>query len=405
MVDALDVMANLDRVIPHYQAIFSADEHTVIGYEVVGRIETEEGALSLGPFFQDDSVPDEYRLEVDNIILEKALQKMIGTDQSFLLFVHRNANILKNDESETFLTLLLDYQKKGLKLENIVLEITEQEFKGNIEHLNHLLVYHRTYGIQLAINRIGKGASNLERIGLLAPDILKVDLKNLRQTTLMQSYQDVLYSISLLARRIGATLLYEDIDAFYQFQYAWRNGGRYYQGNYLTASLPGLLAPDVLKDRLRKECHEFIVYEKGKLQKIYQLTEQLRNKLAVLVTKYKKQEDMNKFLLAIKNEFSQMSFRMYICDEDGFQQSANLVKKNGSWELEPQYMLKNWSWRPYFLANIMQMRFEKKGRLSDLYADIETGEMIRTFSFPLDEEHYLFIDLSYEFLYEQDGLL
>ncbi len=58
------------------------------------------------------------------------------------------------------------------------------------------------------------GTSNLERISVLAPDILKVDLTNLRQTALLQSYQDILYSLSLLARRIGATLLYEEIDAF-----------------------------------------------------------------------------------------------------------------------------------------------------------------------------------------------
>ena len=50
MVDALDVMSNLDKVLPYYQAIFSADEHTVIGYEVVGRIQTEEGIQSLSIF-------------------------------------------------------------------------------------------------------------------------------------------------------------------------------------------------------------------------------------------------------------------------------------------------------------------------------------------------------------------
>ena len=51
------------------------------------------------------------------------------------------------------------------------------------------------------------------------------------------------------------------------------------------------------------------------------------------------------------------------------------------------------------------MRYEKKGILSDLYSDIETGETIRTFSYPLSSKHYLFIDLSYGFLYENDGLL
>lgn len=405
MVDALDVMTNLDRVLPYYQAIFSADEHTIIGYEVVGRMETEQGVQSLGSFFQDDSVPDEYRLEADNTVTEKALQKVLETDQSFLLFLHRDARLLMNDTDDTFLNLLLSYEKKGLKLQNIVLEITEHELKDNVDQLNHLLVYYRTYGIQLAMNKLGAGMSNLERISLLSPDVLKINLTNLRQTALLQTYQDILYSLSLLARRIGATLLYEDIDAFYQLQYAWRNGGRYYQGNYLKEPLPEMLPADLLKERLRKECHEFIVNEKRKLQHLYNLTEKIQTYIESVITKHRKTEDLNKWLFACSQEVADCSFRLYVCDEDGFQQCGNVMKQNGKWELLPDYYMKNWSWRPYFLANIMQMRLDKKGKLSDLYADIETGEMIRTFSFPIDDHQYLFIDLTYDFLFEQDALL
>lgn len=51
------------------------------------------------------------------------------------------------------------------------------------------------------------------------------------------------------------------------------------------------------------------------------------------------------------------------------------------------------------------MTYEKKGILSDLYSDIETGEMIRTFSYPLNNEDFLFLDLSYAYLYENEELL
>ncbi|MGG0185926.1 EAL domain-containing protein [Bacillus rhizoplanae] len=405
MVDALDVMSNLDQVLPYYQAIFSADEHTVIGYEVVGRIQTEEGIHSLASFFHDDSIPGEFQLEVDNIILGKALDRYLETDQSFLLFLHRNANILMSDESESLLHLLLTYEKKGLRLNRIVLEITEHDFKEDIEQFNHLLMYYRTYGIQVAINKVGTGTSNLERISVLAPDILKVDLTNLRQTALLQSYQDILYSLSLLARRIGATLLYEDIDAFYQLQYAWKNGGRYYQGDHLKKFSEDFIDKDILKERLGNECHQFIQHEKRKLQKVYKLTETLREYVGNVLAKQRKIEDFNKWLVNFSQQVTYCSFRIYICNEDGFQQSGNVMKKDGEWVLMPEYYMKNWSWRPYFLENIMKLRFEQKGRLSDLYGDLETGELVRTFSFPIDDEHYLFIDLSYEFLYEEDVLL
>jgi hypothetical protein len=80
------------------------------------------------------------------------------------------------------------------------------------------------------------------------------------------------------------------------------------------------------------------------------------------------------------------------------------VKTVDGWELQSEHYNKNWSWRPYFLENIMKMKLEQKGILSDSYSDIETGEMIRTFSYPIDYKQYLFIDLTYEFLYEKSAL-
>ncbi len=53
----------------------------------------------------------------------------------------------------------------------------------------------------------------------------------------------------------------------------------------------------------------------------------------------------------------------------------------------------------------MKMQIRKKGFFSDVYSDIETGESIRTFSYPIDQKHYLFLDLPYSYLYENEGLL
>ncbi|MBB5323862.1 EAL domain-containing protein (putative c-di-GMP-specific phosphodiesterase class I) [Anoxybacillus tepidamans] len=403
-MDALDIVANLQHVIPYYQAIFSADEHRVIGYEVLGRYKSGEHVHSLGPFFHDETIPEEFRLEVDETVTKKALDHFLAIDDcSTLIFLNRDANLLMLDRAESFLKLLFQYEEKGLPLDRIVLEINEQHFKGDFSQLSHLLMYIRTYGIQIALDNIGEHSSNLERISLLAPDILKIDLRELRKTSISYSYQDVLYSISLLARKIGATLLYEDIEASFQLQYAWRNGGRYYQGYYLAEPSPNLLPSDFLKERLRQECHHFIQQEKKKLQTLYNISEQFQQRVTTLLAKYKKATDFNELISFLAAELGDACFRVYICDEDGFQQSANIFKRNDTWELQPEYYMKNWSWRPYFLENIIRMRSRRRGILSDLYADIETGETIRTYSYPIDERHYLFIDLSYSYLFEHDA--
>jgi EAL domain-containing protein (putative c-di-GMP-specific phosphodiesterase class I) len=405
-MDPLDILTNLEKVFPYYQAIFSADEQRVIGYEVLGRIQHHDDMKSLGPFFQDENVPDEYRIEVDDFILHKAIEEFLQLkDPELLLFINRDANLLMLDHGESFLQILQDKQDSGLKLEQIVLEITEHNFRGDAEQLYHLLTYYRTYGIKIAIDNIGKASSNLDRIGLLSPDILKIDLQPLRLTSPLQSYYDVLYSISLLARKIGATLLYEDIEVNFQLQYAWKNGGRYYQGYYLDKPKEHFIHRDDCKERLKQEFQHYISSEKKKLEKLYHFTENFHQRIHQLLTKIGKQYgDYNELLKMLSIHLDDCCFRIYICDEDGFQQSVNIFKKE-NWEIQPKYYLNNWSWRPYFLANILRMRYDKKGFLSDLYSDIEKGDLIRTFSYPLNQDHYLFIDLSYEFLYEQEGLL
>lgn len=71
-MDALDIITNLDNVIPFFQPIFSADEHRVIGYEVLGRYNHHGKYESLGNFFNDTNIPEEYRIEVDRTVLTKA---------------------------------------------------------------------------------------------------------------------------------------------------------------------------------------------------------------------------------------------------------------------------------------------------------------------------------------------
>ncbi|PAE25083.1 EAL domain-containing protein [Bacillus sp. 7894-2] len=404
-MDALDILTDLDNVFPYFQPIFSADEHRVIGYEVLGRYKGSDGVISLGPFFQDENIPEEFRIEVDYEILKKALGMAQHLEKDILIFINRDADLLMYNDGEQFLNTLQEYEKKGISLDRIVLEITEGNYKGDIDHLDHLLNYYRTYGIKLAIDKLGNESSHLDRIGQLAPDILKVDLESMKSNASAYNFNDILYSLSMLARKIGASLLFENIEMVYQLQYAWKNGGRYYQGYYLQKPAENFPDRDILKEKLRNEFHRFIVHEKKKLESLYQVTLEFNEKLIDYVNKNKKITVYEETLEQIALLLDGAAFRLYICDEDGFQKSANYFKRDGGWLTQKDYLHKNWSWRPYFLENIMKMRINKKGILSDLYTDIETGETIRTFSFPLNASDYLFVDLSYEYLYEHDGLL
>ncbi|WP_456271716.1 EAL-associated domain-containing protein [Bacillus sp. AK031] len=405
-MDPLEILSNINRSVPFFQPVFSADEHLVMGYEILGRYQSEDGIISLGSFFQDEDIPEEYRLEVDNYVLAKAIEKSLKEGISTQFFVNRDANLLMIDQGESLLELLIGFSAKGLNLERIVLEISEKTFKGDFEQLFHLIQYYKTYGIKIAIDNIGGDSDQWERLAKVSPDILKVDLQHLRKEVGNTAFHNILYSLSMLARKIGSSLLFQNIELDYQLHFAWKNGGRYYQGFYLHTPAEEFIRGDMLKEKLKAKCRQYIEHEKRHLKAVYRLSQTLQREISEQVTELKKLgKDIDTLLLELAKNVEDKFFRLYICDENGFQLTNNLLKTSQEWKSLPQFKGKNWSWRPYFLENIMRMQNRNTGLLSDAYSDIETGETVRTFSYPLGENQYLFMDLSYEFLYEQDGIL
>ncbi|MFV8829335.1 EAL-associated domain-containing protein [Alkalihalobacterium sp. APHAB7] len=405
-MDALDVIMNKDKIVPYFQPIVSADTQLVIGYEALARIQVDDGVQSLGWFFKDQSIPEEYRQEVDEHVCHLAIEKLLELDVEAKLFINVDMNEILENNGDHLIKSLKSYESKGLLLSNIVIEFTEQDFKGNISSLKHLLTYIQSFGIQIAIDDVGKTGSNLDQIALLRPNIVKVDLEFLEGDAFPQLYRDVLYSLSLLTRKIGATLMFEGIGSFNQLNYAWRNGGHYYQGYYLSRPKPTFQEIDFCKSSLKKEFHHFIHYERKKIEAQISLTEKLSQLIRNSVKKVKALDSYDEVVLQIAKELSDISFRVYICDHDGYQQSGNAVKdEDDKWHLLEGSRFKNWSWRPYFLENIVRMNYERKGILSDLYTDIEKDEMIRTYSYPIDDHLFLFVDIPYRYLFEQDGLM
>ena len=402
-MDADKILANLKQVVPFYQPIFSADTHQVIGYEILGRIEDQSKYTSLEPFIYDESIPEEYRNEVDNYILDEALKEIKANGEDFKIFINRDPDLLMYDHGEEFLETLKRHLTPD-ELPQVVLELSDTIHKmDNVEPLQHVLAYYRTYGIKIAFDHLGEH-SQLDKIAQLSPHILKVNVEEIRLSG-GDSYQVILFSLSMLARKIGASLLFENIETGYQFRFAWKNGGRYYQGYYLAKPDRSFIDKALLREKFQKECQNFISYETKKLEIVYKKTQLFNEELHEFQKLQNRYESHEEMLKVLANKLENICFRLYVCDEQGYQKSPNILYQNGKWITQNKYLNRNWSWRPYFLENILKMRNEKRGILSDLYTDIETGETIRTFSYPINNKEYVFLDLSYSYLYENDGLL
>jgi len=396
-MDAIEVLTNINSLTPFYQPIFSADEHVVVAYEISGKLMNNGDWVALNTFPYDEDIPEEYRVEVQHKILHTALAQLKTEPKTFDIFLPCNANLLVLDYGESFFDIIKQYIPED-ELSRIVIVISEHNFKGDFNQLNNILRYYKTYGVKIAINQVGS-ESHLDYIKKLSPNILKVNIEQLSYES-WGAQNDLFTSLGALARKIGANMLFEGIDTVHQLQFAWKNSGRYYQGKFLADAATNLISRDKLKNSFKDKCRQFIATEKRLLEETYNTLKRLEGELEQEVQQAAPTSKAPQLLLELARRLDYCTFRIYICDEEGFQTSPNIMRVNGEWNVQTEAVNKNWSWRPYFLKNIIKKKNDQKGIFSDVYSDIDTGEMTRTFSIPLEDNEYLFIDITYDYLFK-----
>ncbi|WP_416150651.1 EAL-associated domain-containing protein [Salipaludibacillus sp. HK11] len=404
-MDPLDVIENVSLVFPKFQPIMNSEEYRIIGYEVVGRIDLNGEAQSLAPFFLDPAVPVEYKWEVDKEIHRKAVKYAASfPDHPRLFFNIDPATLVQLHCLEELMENFERYQKQGLQHDRVVFEFRMNDYLGDINDLSHMLLYMKASGYQVSLDDIRTNDANLDHFSKLEPNLIKVDLSDLKEGTNYSTYRDVLNALSTFARKIGASLHFKGIQNSHHLHTAWKHGGRYLQGVYMQKSVDNFIDPYASKAKLEKDIHTFIDMAHRKLQQQADFLQWMDEK--IVETLRGKELISDPLAEYISKATENVSFRVYICDIYGYQKSANWLKVDDhDWEFDDDAIGKNWSWRTYFLAQIMQMKHQKTGMLSDKYRDIETNELIRTYSYPIDSEQYVFIDLDPTFLFENDWLL
>lgn len=392
-MDAMEVLTKYEQVDIRYQPVYSADAHIIEGYEISGYL---EGA-DIPAFLCDDEVPIEYRVELEQLLIDKALRRFQEECLTFDIYIPIHPHLFMVDFGESYFALIKQYVSEE-QLHRIVLMMAEHAYDDGIEQLHHAIRYLKTYGVKLCLCDISS-ETHLDYVLLLKPAILKINITMLDYSS-WGANNDLFTTISSLALRIGASLMFEHIETVYHMQSAWKNGGRYYIGRYLASPAETFLQPDHLQQRLHEENVRFIKAEKKQLEQRFTAMRTLQQELTTIVERCHPKADDTASLLKLAKAVNAYSFRLYITDADGFQLSPNVMRYDDQWLVLENAKHKNWSWRPYFLMNLIQLRHDKAGELSGVYRDIETGEMTRTFSIELPSHHYIFIDITYDYLYE-----
>lgn len=398
-MNVLDILDRLDDIEIEFEPIYSADEHVLVAYEVIGQIANEGNSYKIVDYTYDESIPADLRIEIEHYVVEKAIKLAADQLREVNLLLPCNPNLLMEDFGDSYFQILKNLVEEPL-LPHIYLVIPEHKYKGEFEQLQHPIRYIKTYGVKIALDNIGS-ESKLDQILMLEPAILKINVTQLNYNN-WGAQNHVFKTIQSLAVKIGATLMFDHIQTDYQLHHAWKNGARYFKGPYLQKPIKEFIPRDTLKEKFRSECQHFISAEKKQLEVKFEEMKKLQKKIASIVEMIKPTSCDVDNLLQLANKLEEYAFRFYICNEEGFQTSPNIMFKNGVWNVQESAIGKNWSWRPYFLFNIIKMRNDEKGELSAIYSDIETGELTRTYSMAISAKEYLFVDITYDYLYEHN---
>jgi EAL domain-containing protein (putative c-di-GMP-specific phosphodiesterase class I) len=403
-----------ERVLmPYFQPILALESRLVIGYEVLGRYRTDEGAASLGPFFTDANADVREQIRVDRIIREQAIARLAKTTEAQRPLLFLNVKPSWMDQAylrEGKLQTLRMLERHGIAPDRVVIEITEDSFAGSMQQLSDCVSIYRSAGCRIAIDDTGTGFNSADRIAELNPDILKVDIHLMKRSASHSGYLAVLRSYSVLAEQIGASLLIEGVETEDDLQRAIQLGARYVQGYLFAAAGPdfqpkdryaGIVDRGLAQHRRSVRRSEARWRETGEL-----LADCLRSVRRGMGDPGGPASDADRYDRLVEGLLDRLPdacIRVYLCREDGEQLSSNFQRENGRWVKQPEYRGSNWSWRPYFVADILLPADGMNANISRIYADLGTGKWIRTISASLVQGLIVLFDIVDDAAVRTDG--
>lgn len=202
------------RVVTHYQPLVSIKKRALLGYEALSRGTSLQGEANLAPgvlFALPRS--SEERLQLDRLCRDKALQgfrDVHTVHKELLLSLNMDVSLLDTPAAGSC-HLIEQAQKWSVNPNNVIIEIIESDVQNTAALLDFINRY-REAGFLLALDDVGAGHSNMERIALIKPDVIKID-RSLIQNIHKEFYKfEVARSLVGLGQRIGAMVLAEGVE-------------------------------------------------------------------------------------------------------------------------------------------------------------------------------------------------
>ncbi|MUM78625.1 EAL domain-containing protein [Pseudodesulfovibrio sp. F-1] len=369
-------------IITHFQPQISLRRKAVIGLEALSRGFNAVTGEIIPPallFAQAQEQP--LRLALDRACRTRAAESFAALhrrDKSIMLSMNIDAACI-NEETRGSSHLLKLIKRCDICPSNVIIEIIESRCE-DMDALLEFVRFYRKKNFLIALDDVGTGFSNLDRIPLLKPDVLKLDRALIRGVDSQFHKLEVVRSFVQMANRLGCLVLAEGVESGDEVLCLLANGVDVFQGFYFARPAPGLDAVpgmaakvDALAERHRQDRTRRIAEDK-RLFSSYDLTiltmcqglaQTPSRGLNQAMTQYLETHDGVECLYVLDMKGRQVSDTL--CDPDK-------LKKSKRFLYEPARFGTDHSLKEYFLP--IQAGLEKF--TSDPYISLASGNLCTT---------------------------
>lgn len=225
----LDVYKNAlhgGNIIPYFQPIFDAKDNTILKYEALARIITDDGEIILPYYFLNSAIED----KTFEFFTRQILQKV------FNVYAKTDAEISFNLTYENISSpSMVEYIKNRLDKyggDRITFEIVETEEIQDFEILDNFIQMIKEYGAKISIDDFGSGYSNFTNIIRLNLDFIKIDGTLIKELLSDAKVQHMVEAIVAYSKNINVKTVAEYVYTKELSDEVKRMGIDYIQGFY-----------------------------------------------------------------------------------------------------------------------------------------------------------------------------
>jgi len=384
VVPDLQEIIDKESILTHFQPQVSLKRKAVIGLEALSRgFDPQSGDLIPPTLLFGQARDGASRLALDRVCRTKAVEAFASLhrrDKSVMLSMNIDASCINEDTrgSNHLLKLVKHYD---VSPNNVIIEIIESRC-GDIDALMDFVQFYRKKNFLIALDDVGVGFSNLDRIPLVKPDIIKLDRSLITDVNKHFHKIEVVRSFVQMSQRIGCLVLAEGVETADEAMCLLSNGVDVFQGFFFARPAPALDAVPGMAEKVAALAEK---HRENQTRRIAQQKRLYSNYDLLMLTMCQSLADtptrgldmaMTRFIDSYPNVEC-----VYVLDMRGRQVSETLcnpdkLKKSKRLLYEPARMGADHSLKEYFLP--IQAGLEKF--TTEPYISLASGNLCTTIS-------------------------